>query len=331
MAIYLCGMLAGIAFGHVIISTTFSKSSPLRDSSVHIWGFRAQLGAFIASWGGITMLTSAPFDNWWHKAYGLDIQIISLPHIVLLIGVYAVILGTLTLIAGQMNRSTGKGRTVCVWLFLYVSGIMLTTLMAMLMELTIRPCLHWSSPYIWVSALAPTVMIVASRTAGARFAATFVAGFYTFVNIFLILFLPLFPAEPKLGPVYQQVTHFIPPQFPLLLIVPALALDLLLQHTKSWRPWTTAVAGSLLFVTVLLAVEWPFASFLMTPTSRNRFFGTMYFDYNLPPDSYSARNIFFDAESVAAFCSGILIAITACIASIRFGISRGNWLASVKR
>src|SRR5689334_8782337 len=48
IAIYLCGVLAGVAFGYIILSTSFSKSAPLAESSVHIWGFRAPLGAFIA-------------------------------------------------------------------------------------------------------------------------------------------------------------------------------------------------------------------------------------------------------------------------------------------
>src|SRR5258708_5076410 len=47
MAIYLCGVLAGVAFGYLILHTTFSKSSGLAVASVHIWGFRAPLGAFI--------------------------------------------------------------------------------------------------------------------------------------------------------------------------------------------------------------------------------------------------------------------------------------------
>src|SRR5438270_4986921 len=124
MAIYLCGVLAGVAFGYIILSTTFSKASPLADASVHIWGFRAPLGAFIASWGGIAMLTSAPFDNWWHAAYGLDVKIISPPHILLFIGVYGVILGTLALIAGHINRSTGPSQRTARSLFIYVTGIM---------------------------------------------------------------------------------------------------------------------------------------------------------------------------------------------------------------
>ena len=43
-------------------------------------------GRFLAGWGGIAMLTSAPFDNWWHAAYGLDVKIVSPPHALLILG-----------------------------------------------------------------------------------------------------------------------------------------------------------------------------------------------------------------------------------------------------
>src|SRR5579885_2953859 len=75
IAIQLCGILTGISCGYLILSTTFSRS-PLRAASVNIWGFRGPLGAFIAAWGGFTMLASAPFDDWWHNAYGLDVKIL---------------------------------------------------------------------------------------------------------------------------------------------------------------------------------------------------------------------------------------------------------------
>src|SRR6202043_2538050 len=108
--IYLCGVLSGVAFGYLILSTTFVKSSHLREASVHIWGFRGPLGAFIASWGGIAMLTSAPFDDWWHSAYGLDVKIVSPPHIILFLGTYAVLFGTLVLIAGYGNRAVDRAQ-----------------------------------------------------------------------------------------------------------------------------------------------------------------------------------------------------------------------------
>ena len=68
MAIYLCGITAGLSCGYLILATTFGNFSQLRSTAVKMWGFEAPLGAFIAAWGGVAMLTSAPFDNWWHSA-----------------------------------------------------------------------------------------------------------------------------------------------------------------------------------------------------------------------------------------------------------------------
>ncbi len=404
MAIYLCGVLAGLAVGYIILSTSFSRSSPLSAASVHIWGFRAPLGAFIASWGGITMLVSAPFDNWWHDAYGLDVKIISPPHIVLFLGVYGVLLGTIVLIAGHMNRSSGIVRRHSQLLLLYSCGIMLVMLMTMLMEYLERIFLHTSQPYLVLAIFAPIMLTVAARATDLPFAATFVAGFYTLFNIGLVLILPLFPAEPKLGPVYQHFTHFIPEPFPILLIVPALALDLLWrsrttdsqpapksaevpafigwrgfvacallwrsrtadsqpapksaevpafigwrgfvacallwrsrtadsqwQRTRSWNLWKLAAISAAVFVLFLVAAEWPFASFLMSAAARNRFFGTMYFWYGLPPTSHSARYLFWDQESTGHFWRGMALALVFGTVSFRWGLSRGEWLRKLKR
>jgi len=331
VAIYLCGLLAGVAFGYIILSTSFSKSSPLAESSVHIWGSRAPLGAFIASWGGIVMLASAPFDNWWHAAYGLDVKIVSPPHMMLFVGVYGVQLGTLALIAGHINRSSGKAKEICRWLFLYVAGVVLVLTMVVLMEYTSRAFLHGSLPYILTSGVTPIILAFGWRATRFRFAATFIAGFYTLFLIGLILILPLFPAQPKLGPVYQPVTQFIPPQFPILIIVPALALDLLWQHTTGWKAWKVAALSGMIFVALLLATEWPFASFLMTPAARNRFFGTMYLWYQLPSTSYTAQNRFYVTETAGEFWQGILIACGLCMLAVRWGMSRGEWFRQVQR
>src|ERR1700751_3319890 len=105
MAIYACGILAGICCGYLILNTTFRRVPELLASSVSVFGFRAPLGAFLAAWGGVAMLTSAPFDNWWHNAYGLDVKIVSPPHTVLMLGIWAVCLGSLFLIVAAMNRA----------------------------------------------------------------------------------------------------------------------------------------------------------------------------------------------------------------------------------
>jgi hypothetical protein len=200
-----------------------------------------------------------------------------------------------------------------------------------MMEYTSRAFLHGSLPYILVSAVTPIILAFGWRATRVRFAATSIAGFYTLFIIGLILVLPLFPAQPKLGPVYQPVTQFIPPQFPIVIIVPAFALDLLWQRTKGWKPWKVAALSGVIFVALLLAAEWPFASFLMTPAARNRFFGTMYLWYQLPPTSYTAQNRFYVTERAGEFWQGILIACALCMLAVRWGISRGEWFREVQR
>jgi uncharacterized membrane protein len=64
MAIYLCSVLAGVVCGYLILNATFRRTPGLVASSVHVLGFTAPLGAFLAAWGEIAMLTSAPFDSW---------------------------------------------------------------------------------------------------------------------------------------------------------------------------------------------------------------------------------------------------------------------------
>src|ERR1051325_6068950 len=97
-AIYLGGVLAGTACGWLALRTTFSDDGAERDASVRFWGFRAPLGAWVCIWGALAMITSGPFDNWWHNAYGLDVKVLSPPHVILALGLWAIQLGALLLV-----------------------------------------------------------------------------------------------------------------------------------------------------------------------------------------------------------------------------------------
>ena len=143
--------------------------------------------------------------------------------------------------------------------------------------------------------------------------------------------LPLFPAVPKLGPVYQQVTHFVPPEFPLL-IVPAVTLDWLWASTPGWNPWLQAVVSGAVFVGLFMAVQWSFASFLMSPASRNWLFGTTYFDFNLHPQSYYVRHQFVPLEKTPAqFWKEMAASLAAATVTIRLGLAWGNWMRRIRR
>src|SRR5260370_29977664 len=89
------------------------------------------MGTLVSVWGGGAMRTSAPFDDWWHNAFGLDVQIISPPHVILFLGIFILGLGGLFLIIAEMNRANEQTRGVLNRIFLYV-GCMLTILLLML-------------------------------------------------------------------------------------------------------------------------------------------------------------------------------------------------------
>src|SRR5207302_136149 len=139
--------------------------------------------------------------------------------------------------------------------------------------------MHSGRFYRVVSMVAPALLAGVSRASGRRWASTIVIAFYTAFLLLMLWILPLGPAETKLGPVYRQVTSLVPGEFPLLLIVPAIVLDLLWMRMGSWNKWLQGLLAGAVFVAVFVAVQWPFANFLMSPAARNRFFGAIYFDY----------------------------------------------------
>lgn len=331
IAIHICGVLAGISCGYLILSTTLARSTPLRDRSVRIWGFRGPLGAFVAAWGGIAMITSAPFDNWWHNAYGLDVKILSPPHMVLAAGILAVHLGALLLILGRMNRVEGAARQRLELLFLYTGGMILICLTVLQLEITTRSAMHTAHFYRLIAMVAPLVMAGIARAARVKWGATAVAGIYTVFVLLMSWILPLFPAEPKLGPVYWHTTQFTPPEFPLLLIVPAIVLDLLWQRTPHWGIWRQAVVSGAVFLGVFAAVQWPFADFLMTPAARNWFFGAKYFGYYTHPNSLYARYLFYPAEPGAAFWREAAAALGMAMFTTLLGLAWGNWMRRIRR
>jgi hypothetical protein len=334
IAIYACGVLAGLSSAYLIFTATFgaARDVALRGTGVRIWGLSGPIGAFISAWGGVAMLVSAPFDDWWHAAYGLDVKIISPPHMVLAAGFFGIEFGTIMLLLAFMNRASDQRRARLQWLFLYVGGTTVCESLLLKLEYISRSQMHGALFYIVVAIGTPAILAALAVASRQRWACTIMATVYTLFNLAFLWILPLFPAEPKLGPVYNQVTHFIPWEFPLLMIVPAFVVDLILQRTDGWRPLLRGLAGGLSFLAVLLAVQWPFANFLMTPLARNRLFGTHYMDYGTPARSDYARYLFYASEATAAqFWRGMLIAVVISCAMMWIGLRAGQTMQRVRR
>jgi hypothetical protein len=178
----------------------------------------------------------------------------------------------------------------------------------------------------------PIVLAAVSRASGRRWASTIVIAFYSAFLLLMLWILPLGPAETRLGPVYRQVSSLIPGEFPLLLIVPAIILDVLFARTVNWNKWLQAAVTGIAFLLIFFAVQWPFATFLMSPAARNRFFGAIYFDYNLPPTSYYVRYLFLPTEqSAAEFWTQMSLAALLAIVTTRIGMAWGEWMQKIRR
>lgn len=333
IAIYMCGVLAGIACGYLIFSTTFGRNAQARAGAVHVLGFSGPLGAFLSAWGGVAMLTSAPFDNWWHNAYGLDVKIISPPHSLLVMGIFAVEIGSLFLIMAAMNRAEGRTGLFrpLQGLLLYLAGLMLVLTMFFRMEYTLDGSLHSSGAYIAISIGVPLYYAAVWKAARHPWAATWMTAIYTLFLIATILILPLFPAEPKLGPVYQQVTHFVPPKFPLLLIVPAVLLDLLWARIGERNKLLVALVSGPVFILSLVAVQWPFANFLMSPASQNRFFATNEHSYGIPSWAPDVARHFANPQHGVVLWQGLALAMIYSAISAWLGLMLGDWMRKIQR
>src|SRR5438876_676875 len=214
LAIYLGGVLAGAACGWLVLRTTFSATVEEQAAGVTFWGFRGPLGAWVAIWGALAMLASGPFDNWWHNAYGLDVKVLSPPHVILALG-------------------------------------------------------------------------------------------------------------------FNPVPHMVAPPFPLLLVVPAAALDLLVQRFGPGRDWRLAVLAGVTFLGVFFVTQWFFTEFLLTPQARTFAFGVDQWDYSSRVGPWRYRFWRIEADPVTA--SGLAWGAVFAITSARLGLWWGNWMARVRR
>ncbi len=329
LAIYLGGVVAGLTCGWLALKTTFAGSFEDRAASVRFWGFRAPFGAWVCIWGAIAMVTSAPFDDWWHNAYGLDVKIISPPHMVLAAGIAAIQCGAMLMALAWQNRSVGNRRHLGR-LYLLGAGLLVLLAATVATEYIQRWDMHQSLFYQVSSAVFVFFLVSTARASVARWPATITALIYAALTVVMVLVLPLFPAQPLLGPIYVQVDRFMPPDFPLLLFIPAMAIDLVMQRVSPGRArdWGLAALIGVLFVATFVAVQWPFADFLVSSWARNDFFGSHRMDYSIPPQ---IQERWYRINAPDNLRVGLSIAAVLACVSARLGLWWGNWMSRVQR
>ena len=246
MAVYFGGTLAGLSCGARVLWDSFGGG---RDTAigVRVWRwFTGPIGGWVCIWGALMMLTSAPFDDWWHNAYGLDVEILSPPHVVLLIGIAGILTGAQTMAASAQNRD-GRSRGLAL-AFLFSSGVLASMAAIAITEYTLPQRLHQSLFYIVTGGVFPAILVAAARASTLRWPATITAAIYMAVMAGQVWLLPLFPGSPKLGPIGHTVTQMVPLAFPTLLVVPAFAIDVVMHRFHDRNPWLVSLLLGVAFV-----------------------------------------------------------------------------------
>lgn len=336
--------LAGLFCGWRVIYTSFLGTDADRAKAVPFWKiFHGPLGGWVCIWGTIAMITSAPFDDWWHSAYGLDVEILSPPHVFLLLGMVTVQLGAMLLMLADQNREGTAGSLRRAVFFSTSMGLIVLMFTTVTFEYTSLPN-HQHAPIFYqiTAALHPILLLAVARAGRARFPATIAAGTYMLVMIVMNWVLALVPATPMLAPIYNQLTHLVPPGFPMLLIFPALAFDLIIARTRHVSDWLLAPVLGVVFVAVLLLVQWPMSSFLLSLDQPNYFFGIGYWDYSarvgpwtkvffdVPGYTWS-KNVMTGQLDVGAMAVALAIAAALGTVASRAGLAWGRWMTRVQR
>jgi len=90
------------------------------------------------------------------------------------------------------------------------------------------------------------------------------------------------------------------------------------------------VSGSV-FVLSFLAVQWPFADFLMTPAARNRIFGMGYFAYFDPATILYNPYKFHLDDTPGQFWKFMAMAVVFSVITARLGFAWGDWMRRMRR
>jgi hypothetical protein len=331
-------VVAGVSCGWLVLRTTFAGSPADRAQSVRFWGFfQGPLGAWVCIWGTLMMITSAPFDNWWHNAYGLDVKIISPPHMVLAWGMIGIQIGAMLMALSAQNRAAAEDQKLYSLIHAYTAGILITMLATVLQEdASVGNQMHGSKFYIITGWVIPLYLIGLSRASRLKWPATTITAIYSAISLAMMWILQLFPATPKLAPIYNPVTHMVPPAFPLLLVIPAVAVDLLMRRLGRRNDWKLAAAIGATWVLVMLGVHWFWADFLLSPAARNFFFSADHWSYGDRLGDWRYQFWTLDVDSRGSFsllllAKGIGIAIVLSMVASRISLALGNGMAKVKR
>ena len=97
---------------------------------------------------------------------------------------------------------------------------------------------------------------------------------YMIHRMLIVWILPLFPAEPLLGPIYIEVTSYIAPYF-LVLLISLLFIDIIYPKIQSYTILVKSIILGFVFCSIFFSNSMVFLNhFLLSDYAKNWFFAT---------------------------------------------------------
>lgn len=342
LLIYAGAIFGGLFSGIQVLWNTFTATPERKGTLVRVWGvFYSSLGALFCIWGAVAMLTSAPFDDWWHNAYGLDVVILSPPHSLLGLGMLFLQFGACVSTSKYLNKTENlevtstqlsRQRKILRVLFIIASASLIAMICILATDYIDRRLQRNVIFYYVVTTSMLLFLPAFGRELKMRYGTTLICLAYFFIIALTNWILQMVPAVPKLGPILNPVTHLQSLQFPLLLFIPALAIDFILQKSSK-SDWLKAALISVAFALLTLAIQYPLSGFLLqSPFARNWFFGSEAWYYGAPPD-WKYRYAFqpTDPSGLSQLITGLVISILIGFFITRLSLRWGKWLQSIHR
>ena len=322
-------------------------------ATIRLWKGRMPLGAAFILWGGLSMLAWGVLDLWWTSAYGLFSGFWIPPQLLFSLSVMVLLSGTFLVAVSWSNntllptahkaakQSTKIRRQEAVSAFpsafqlsslpvLWAPGLLLVFGVVMTLQYNLPNLQHTALFYTISCPLNAFILIWTAQASGFRWAAVVIALVFTGLSCIPLWVFPLISATPLIGPVYQPISHLMPPPFPLLLLAPALGMDLISQRLQR-NDWLLSLVLGALFVILFVLAQWPFAAFLLSPASDNWFFagGAKYWPFYVQIGPERAQ---FWGQEQSPFTSGtVAICLLTTVAAARVGLWLGRWTERLRR
>ena len=313
--------------------TTGSRSCRWDGSAIRLGKWVAPFGCWLVWWSVLAFATSLLFDFWWQSAYGLGAGIWHPPQLLKAASFFGAVWGVWLLAAAAHHgnpRMEGGGL-----LFAVCGGAVLALIHVVTLTSSYANQQH-SASFYHTGSVYGLVLAALGGSGRGRWTATTGAHVYTGIFGVMVWGLPLFPAQPAVGPIYHSPGHLMPPPFPLLLVIPALGMDVVMRKT-GWptgggNSWLQAGVLGLVFFFGFLGAQWPFALFLLSPEADNWFFagGGKHWPFFLKV-SEPARVMFWEMKSEQMTGRNTLIAVAWAIGSVWLGLWLGRWMRRVRR